>query len=133
MIKTISSAAGLSKVYTSITLWSNTGLTNRHIMAISGHRSEQSLVHYNQRPSTSQLKRSSEVLSEFLGDHVGHNQALAKKPAVGLTVTKATTVACSDFRTSSSASISLQGLPDFSKMFNNCSIATVNMNFNRQL
>ena len=140
MMKTISSAAGLSKVYknhsaraTSITLWSNAGSANCHIMAISGHRSEQSLVHYNQRPSTSQLKCSSKVLSEFLRDHVRHNQALAKKPAVRLTMTKVTTVACSDFRTSSSASISLQGLPNFSKMFNNCLIATVNMNFNRKL
>ena len=77
MMKTTSSAADLSKVYInhsvgamSITLWSNAGLTNRHIMAISGHRSEQSLVHYNQRPSTSQLKRSSEVISEVLGDHM---------------------------------------------------------------
>ena len=47
MMKTIIEAAGLSKIYTnhfvratSIRLWSNLGLTNRHIMAISGHRSE---------------------------------------------------------------------------------------------
>ncbi|CAB4010182.1 Transposable element P transposase, partial [Paramuricea clavata] len=74
MMKDISTAAGLSKIYTnhcvratSITLWSNAGLTNRHIMSISGHRNEQSLQHYNRRPSTSQLKRCSEVLSEALG------------------------------------------------------------------
>ena len=54
MMKDISVEARLSKVYTNhcvtataITLWSNSGISNRHIMAISGHRSEQSLVSYN--------------------------------------------------------------------------------------
>ena len=63
MMKTISEEApSLSTVYTNhcvrataITLWSNAGISNRHIMAISGHRSEQSLVSYNSRPSTTQL------------------------------------------------------------------------------
>ena len=69
MIKGISVEARLSKVYTNhcvrataITLWSNSGIANRHIMAISGHRSEQSLVSYNSRPSTSQLHNCSQVL-----------------------------------------------------------------------
>ena len=51
MMKTISEEARLCKVYTNhcvrataITLRSNAGISNRHIMAISGHRSEQSLV-----------------------------------------------------------------------------------------
>ena len=70
MMKDISVEARLSKVYTNhcvrataITLWSNSGISNRHIMAISGHRSEQSLVSYNSRPSTSQLHNCSQVLS----------------------------------------------------------------------
>ena len=61
MMKVISSGAGLSQIYTnhcvgatSITLWSNTGLTNWRIVAISGHRSENSLMHYKQRPLTFQ-------------------------------------------------------------------------------
>ena len=61
MMKSISEAAKLSKDYTNhsvrataITLWSNSNIQNRHIMAISGHRSEQSLAHFNTRPSTSQ-------------------------------------------------------------------------------
>lgn len=69
-MKNISEEANLSKVYTNhcvrataITLWSNAGISNRHIMAISGHRSEQSLVSYNSRPSTSQLHNCSQVLS----------------------------------------------------------------------
>ena len=73
MMKSISEASKLSKVYTNhcvrataITLWSNAGMQNRHIMAISGHRSEQSLAHYNTRPSISQLQRCIEVLSRSL-------------------------------------------------------------------
>ena len=72
-MKDISRAAELSKTYTNhsvrataITLWSNAGVQNRHIMAISGHRSEQSLAHYNTRPSTSQLQQCSDVLSRSL-------------------------------------------------------------------
>ncbi|CAH3041028.1 unnamed protein product, partial [Pocillopora meandrina] len=73
MMKSISEAAKLSKMYTNhsvrataITSWSNAGIQNRHIMAISGHRSEQSLAHYNTQPSTSQLQHCSEVLSSSL-------------------------------------------------------------------
>ena len=73
MIENISEEAKLLKAYTNhsvrataITLWSNAGVQNRHIMAISGHRSEQSLAHYNTRPSTSQLQHCSDVLSRNL-------------------------------------------------------------------
>ena len=73
MMKNISKAASLSQLYTNhsvrataITLWSNAGIPNRHIMAISGHRNEQSLAHYNTHPSTSQLRSCSEVLSNSL-------------------------------------------------------------------
>lgn len=63
MMKTISEAAKLLKVYTNhsvrataITLWSNAGIENRCIsMAISDHRSEQILEYYNTRPSISQM------------------------------------------------------------------------------
>ncbi|XP_068737168.1 zinc finger MYM-type protein 2-like [Montipora capricornis] len=73
MMKEISQAAQLSRVYTNhsvrataITLWSNAGVPNRHIMAISGHRNEQSLAHYNTRPSTAQLLHCSKVLSSHI-------------------------------------------------------------------
>ena len=75
MMKEMSEAAGLSKKYTNhsvrataITLWSNAGLSNRHIMAISGHRNEQSLRSYNARPSSAQLQHSSDVLSNALSE-----------------------------------------------------------------
>ena len=54
MMKELSLVAKLSRVYTNhcvrataITLWSNAGLANCHMMAISGHRNEQSLKSYN--------------------------------------------------------------------------------------
>ena len=59
-MKSISEAAKLLKMHincsvgaTVITLWSNAGIQNCHIMAISGRCREQSLVHYNTWPSTS--------------------------------------------------------------------------------
>ena len=75
MMKNISKAASLSQLYTNhsvrataITLWSNAGITNKYIMAISGHRNEQGRVHYNTHPSTSQFRGCSEVLSNSLVD-----------------------------------------------------------------
>ena len=69
-MKEISQAAQLSRVYTNhsvrataITLWSNAGVPNHHIMAISGHRNEQSLAHYNTRPSTAQLLHCSTAVA----------------------------------------------------------------------
>ena len=103
-------------------------------MLISGHRNEPSLVHYIQRPSSFQLKGSSEVIFEALGNNTEPSPAIRKKPAVGIisqtTVTKATTIACADFGSSTSRGVSLQGLPDFAGMFNNCLISSVNVNFN---
>ena len=73
IMKEISLGAGLSKTYTNhcvrataITLWSDSSVPARHIMSISGHANEQSLVSYNSRPSTSQLKNCSEILSHAL-------------------------------------------------------------------
>ena len=84
MLERISEAAKLSKMYTNhsvrataITLWSNAGIQNRHIMAISGHRSEQSLAHYNTQPSTSQLQHCSEVLSRSLTAESAHSSGTA--------------------------------------------------------
>ena len=84
MMKKISEAAPLSKVDTNhsiraiaITLWSNAGVPNRHILSISGHRNEQPLVHYNWRPSVAQLQNCSDVLSRA---HSSKVQAFHKTP-----------------------------------------------------
>ena len=85
MMKTISEEARLSNIYTNhcvrataITLWSNAGISNRHIMAISGHRSEQSLVSYNSRPSTSQLHNCSQVLSRAFSPSANNHSQLSE-------------------------------------------------------
>ena len=66
-------AANLSQVYTNhcirataITLLSDAGLSNRHIMTLSGHRNENSLKSYNARPSSQRLQVCSNVLSSAL-------------------------------------------------------------------
>jgi len=68
-MKEISMNAGLSRIYTNnpvrataITLWANAGLSDRMIMAISGHRSEASLRSYHQQPSVNQLRKRCDVL-----------------------------------------------------------------------
>jgi len=73
MMKELSKAANLSQVYTNhcirataITLWSDAGLSNRHIMTLSGHRNENSLKSYSSRPSSQQLQVCSNVLSSTL-------------------------------------------------------------------
>ena len=90
MMKTISKEARLSKVYTNhcvrataITLWSNPGISNHHIMAISGHRSEQSLVSYNSRPSTSQLPNCSKVLSRAFRSPSANNHTASHQKRLG--------------------------------------------------
>lgn len=73
MMSEISQEARLSRRYTNhslrvtaITLWSEAGISNRHIMAISGHRNELSLRPYNARPSPLKLQQCSNVLSTAL-------------------------------------------------------------------
>ncbi|KAL9966702.1 hypothetical protein ACROYT_G024816 [Oculina patagonica] len=70
MMKEIGTAAKLSKVYTNhcvwataMTLWSEAGLSDRHICHISGYRNPNSRQHYNSRPSSTQLRKCSDVLS----------------------------------------------------------------------
>lgn len=140
MMKNISSAAGLSQIYTnhcvratSITLWSNAGLTNRHIMSISGHRNEQSLLHYNQRPSTSQLKRCSDVLSQALGgdsSDTDERQVPQRRRLLQKIVSKTSDTASTTTTAIASDSLEIQNLPDFGGLFSNCSIGNVNVSFN---
>ena len=120
MMKAISKEAGLSKVYTNhsvrataITLWSNAGVENRHIMAISGHKNPQSLVHYNSRPSTSQLHNCSRVLSEALH---GNSARLQSRNVVTQ----------SQLVMNPTASFSLPSQPQY-LVFNHCTIANVNV------
>ena len=83
-MKELSKAANLSQVYTNhcirataITLWSDAGLSNRHIMTLSGHRNENSLKSYNARPSSQQLQVCSNVLSCICPKSTSHTSRLA--------------------------------------------------------
>ena len=112
MMKEISEAAALSKPYTNhsvrataITLWSNEGIPNRHIMAISGHRNEQSLINYNSQPSAAQLRTCSDVLSRNM-----------LSPASQSSVTVNSQVQQNQVESRI-----------FGSLFNNCTINTVNV------
>lgn len=103
MMKQISIGAGLSKKYTNhcvrataITMWSDSCVPARHIMSISGHANEQSLASYNRRPSTSQLKNCSDVLSYALQKGRAPQQtatAVASLPASSSSTITSTAVA----------------------------------------
>ena len=81
MMKDLSKLASLFKIYTNhsvrataITLWSDAQVPSRHIMAISGHRSEASLRNYNARPSSKQLRACSDILSGALNGRPQESQ-----------------------------------------------------------
>lgn len=131
MMAEISEAAGLSRIYTNhsvrataITVWSNAGVPNRHIMAISGHRNEQSLVHYNARPSSLQLRNCSDVLSHSLSTDRPSSSAspVAQVPTDGH-ISVALTSA------SSTTNTQLQNYSMPGGMFTSCSIGSVQIVF----
>ena len=85
MMKNISSEAGLSHIYTNhsvrataINLWANSGLTNREIMAISGHRNESNVQSYHSIPLVKQFRRCSDVLCTTA---LGHDDKVNEQPA----------------------------------------------------
>ena len=89
MMKELSKLSSLSKIYTNhsvrataITLWSDAQVPSRHIMAISGHRSEASLRNYNARPSSEQLRACSDILSGALNGRPQESQRLSFTDAV---------------------------------------------------
>ena len=104
-------------------------------MSISGHRNEQSLQHYNRRPSTSQLKRCSEVLSEALGSRAGcqsdpHVAVQRRRSVESLQINSMAILTTT--LTSQSFTAQNENLPNFGSLFSGCSIGNVNVNFNMQ-
>ena len=129
MMKKISNEAALSQVYTNhsvrataITLWANAGLPNRHIMAISGHRNEQSLKSYNERPSSDQLKLCSDVISH----------ALVPSHTVSMQSYEVEACASGDKHSLEGRSVSStnQQMNKYSGLFTGCSIGSVQVIFN---
>ena len=77
MMTTISKWGKLSKIYsnhsiraTSITIMDECGIASRHIMKVSGHKSETSLKSYTQNISVIKKKEISATLSRSLGQDV---------------------------------------------------------------
>ncbi|CAB4019014.1 Hypothetical predicted protein [Paramuricea clavata] len=92
-------------------------------MAISGHRNEQSLVHYNARLSSLQLHNCSDVLSRSLitDDHTStapSSSSQAHSPTQQQIFGASTS-------TSSTTSTHLQNFAVAGSMFSSCSIASV--------
>ena len=135
MMADISREADLSMVYTNhsvrataITVWSNAGIPNRHIMAISGHRNEQSLVHYNVRPSSLQLRNCSDVLSRSLGsDHLTAVPSCSTENHPPTDESAGISVALSSTRSTSSTQ--LKNFAVAGSMFSSCSIGSVQIVF----
>lgn len=126
MMKEISKEANLSRVYTNhsvrataITVMSNAGIPNRHIMAISGHRNETSLAHYNTRPSTEQLHHCSNVLSRSLTN--ASSQAIV--PVQPTSVHLTTAVQHNSLLVEARQDPRMQ----FSSIFSNCTVQNVQL------
>ena len=128
MMKEISSEANLSRVYTNhsvrataITLWANTGLTNREIMAIFGHRNESSLQSYHNMPSAHELRKCSDVLSLALGEDQSMeqtpNQLVVRPPLQQLQVPSINTL----------ISTNQQSTSEFKQLFNLYTIGNFNV------
>ena len=52
---------------TSVTVLSDQNCETRHIKSVAGHKSDQAVESYNERPSIEQQQRMSLVRSEFIG------------------------------------------------------------------
>ena len=125
MMREISQEAQLSRIYTNhslrataITLWSQASISSRQIMAISGHRNEQSLKHYNDRPSENQLQECNNVISEALGDQSPNSRRDVLMPI-----------------TNQSSQLSLEfgseRAMNFSGLFTSCKFGDVHINFQK--
>lgn len=125
MMKNISIGAGLSQMYTNhcvrgsaIKIWSDNDI--RHIMNISGRANEQSIASYNRRPSTSQLEKCSDVLSNVLLS--GENTQ--RKP-IALISNEESAITSSAVVQVHSRSMAINSIPN--KVFSGCTIATANV------
>ena len=100
---------------TAITLWSDAGVQNCCIMAISGHRSEQSLLHYNTQPWASQLPTCSEVLSRSVTSDRSESLAVTAINIKKEVQENSIVVSTATEKTTSG----------FGSLFNNCTIQNV--------
>ena len=64
---------------TSVTVLSDHNCETRHIKSVTGHKSDQAVESYNERPSIEQRQKMSLVLSEFIGDGSSNSCASVEK------------------------------------------------------
>lgn len=64
---------------TSVTILSDSNCETRHIKAVTGHKSDQSIESYNDRPSIDQQRAMSCILSTFLDNNNAENEVSADK------------------------------------------------------
>ena len=125
MMKIISKGANLSQVYTNhsvrssaITVLSDANVPDRHIMFVSGHSGEQSILHYIARPSAPQLESVSDTVSNALQ----YNQTQSTQISTVSSTPSATPLIESSNRMASSVSMSSASASFPSGFFNNCNI-----------
>ena len=82
MMKSMSSRAGIQPHLTnhclratSVTVLSDGNCETRHIRSVTGHKSDQSIESYNERPSLEQQRMMSNVLSTFLHSSEASHQS----------------------------------------------------------
>ena len=141
MMKEISEKAVLSTVYTNhcvrataITLWSEAGLADRHICHISGHRNPTSLQHYNSRPSSTQLRKCSDVLSSALtgSSQTTQMQQMSSQQfqSVSSLQPREMSSAVVESHRSTSSNTAVIHSEMLGGMFNSCTINSVQINLN---
>ena len=124
LMKNLSSEAGLSHIYTNhsvrvtaINLWANSGLTNREIMAISGHHNESNVQSYHSILSVKQLRRGSEVLCTALG----HDDKVDEQPA-NVMISRTPLQQLPFLSVNTAISATHQNTAPFIQMFTSCTI-----------
>ena len=101
---------------TAINLWANSGLTNREIMAISGHRNESNVQSYHSIPSVKQLRICSEVLCTlYKVDEQPANVMISMTPLQQLPFSSVNTA----------ISATHKNTAPFSQMFSSCTIGNI--------
>ena len=95
------------------TLWSNAVLSNWHIMAVSGHRNEQSLQSYHSGPSSDQLQQCSNVLSRASRLPIVQENQMVQSSSYAQNV------------------VTREEKFNFASMFSSCSIGSVHVLFNK--
>lgn len=125
---------------TSVTILSNANCQTRHIKAITGHKSDQSIEAYNSRPSFEQQEAMSSILSDFVSDKTSQSSSLVVQgsmaaPPVSAVQNQVSQAKCTSMvnqynKENVASHVSENGGPN---NFFNCTVQIVNNNYYRSL